>query len=325
MQHSLTDDTTFPVNVADVSNNLLNSDALFTNPTANDYSIQTNSPAIDAGNPSILGVNLPTTDILGNPRINNTIIDLGAIESQQPTASFTISTSSNPTAGGNTSGGGTFTSGSSITVSATPNQNYNFINWMVPHWILNPGIAINELILGQRVPKTSLVDKTSTKPLFERTFVPCPHCQTLHEVRNWSTENGTAFKNWFGLYCKNCGNIIPCLMNVLSFLILAFTFPIWGWFRTDLKEIWLKKQPKRFKHIDVNKIPNRYSRKNWIKTGLTWGPIMFFITLIGSVFFDEQEITMKTLLLKLVIWVFGGLVFSYFMKVYTRSRNKIET
>lgn len=35
---------------------------------------------------------------------------------------------------------------------------------MMLHWILNPGLAINELILGQRVPKVSLEDKSVDKP-----------------------------------------------------------------------------------------------------------------------------------------------------------------
>ena len=108
---------------------------------------------------------------------------------------------------------------------------YSWKNWMMLHWILNPGLAINELILGQRIPKISLEDKTIDKPRIERSLVPCPHCDTLHDTRTWSIQNGTAFNNWFGLYCKNCGNIIPCLTNVFSFLILALTFPFWGWFR----------------------------------------------------------------------------------------------
>jgi len=83
MQYSLTNDATFPENVTNVSNNLLNSDALFTNTGANDFSLQSTSPAIDAGNPSSSGLNIPVTDILGNPRIDNTIIDIGAIEFQQ--------------------------------------------------------------------------------------------------------------------------------------------------------------------------------------------------------------------------------------------------
>ena len=103
---------------------------------------------------------------------------------------------------------------------------YTGKNWMMLHWILNPGLAVNELILGQRVPKISLEDKTIDKPKIERTLVPCPHCETLHDGRTWSTQNGTAFKNWFGLYCGNCGNTIPCLTNGFSFLILGLTFPI---------------------------------------------------------------------------------------------------
>jgi hypothetical protein len=42
---------------------------------------------------------------------------------------YTVSLSSNPLAGGITSGGGTFNSCSSVTVTATPNANYSFTNW----------------------------------------------------------------------------------------------------------------------------------------------------------------------------------------------------
>jgi hypothetical protein len=39
-----------------------------------------NSPCVDAGTPDTLGMNLPTTDITGNPRVWNGIIDMGAHE-----------------------------------------------------------------------------------------------------------------------------------------------------------------------------------------------------------------------------------------------------
>ncbi|MBW7871669.1 MAG: T9SS type A sorting domain-containing protein, partial [Flavobacteriia bacterium] len=42
---------------------------------------------------------------------------------------YTITTSSNPTAGGNTSGGGTYNYGDTATVSATANAGYTFVNW----------------------------------------------------------------------------------------------------------------------------------------------------------------------------------------------------
>ncbi|MEO6742376.1 MAG: FG-GAP-like repeat-containing protein [Chthoniobacteraceae bacterium] len=44
-------------------------------------------------------------------------------------ATYTISTSALPVASGGTSGGGTVNSGSSVTVVATPNGGYSFVNW----------------------------------------------------------------------------------------------------------------------------------------------------------------------------------------------------
>ena len=84
MQYSLTNDATFPANVTNVSSNLLGSVALFTNSGGNDFSLQSISQAIDAGNPIATGLNIPSTDVLGNTRIDNSVIDIGAIEFQQP-------------------------------------------------------------------------------------------------------------------------------------------------------------------------------------------------------------------------------------------------
>jgi uncharacterized repeat protein (TIGR02543 family) len=42
---------------------------------------------------------------------------------------FSVSTSSNPAAGGTTSGGGTFNPNASVTVTATPSSGYQFVNW----------------------------------------------------------------------------------------------------------------------------------------------------------------------------------------------------
>ena len=50
---------------------------------------------------------------------------------------------------------------------------------------IEPGLAINELILGQRHQKVMLVDKTSDAPLMERQYVPCPECNALTDARVW--------------------------------------------------------------------------------------------------------------------------------------------
>ncbi|CEJ07855.1 Cell wall-binding protein, partial [Acididesulfobacillus acetoxydans] len=46
-----------------------------------------------------------------------------------PPLTHTVSVSSNPPAGGTVSGGGTYAEGASVTVMATPNSGYNFVNW----------------------------------------------------------------------------------------------------------------------------------------------------------------------------------------------------
>ena len=94
---------------------------------------------------------------------------------------------------------------------------------MLLNWILNPDLAINELIVDHRVPKVSLEDKMMDKLRIARNFVPYPNCETLYDGRTWSIENGIVF--------KICGNIIYCITNSLSFLILAITNPCWGWLR----------------------------------------------------------------------------------------------
>ncbi len=192
---------------------------------------------------------------------------------------------------------------------------YDWKNGMMLHWLLNPGLAINELILGQRIPKSSLEDKTlKNKARYERIRVPCPHCKTLHDGRTWSIQNGTAFKNWFGLYCTSCGNIIPCLTNIFSLLILTLTFPIWGWFRKSLKAKWLERQPKRYENINLEIIRPPFKGRTWIKIGLNWGAFMFVAMSIAYPLIIGETITSYTLLLGLVIWTIAGLLFGYLLK-----------
>jgi hypothetical protein len=197
---------------------------------------------------------------------------------------------------------------------------YTWKHWAMLHWMINPGIIISELILGQRAPKITLVDKISDKPKFERIKIPCPHCQTIHDARIWSNQNNTNLKNWFGLYCPECGGIIPCLMNIFSFLILALTYPLWGWFRKSLKEKWLAKQPQRFEKLEISKVSNPFEEKGWIKVGLIWGGLMFVIMTFIFPFFTDDGIDRKQILINIPVWIIAGLVFGYMMKFYFNKR-----
>ena len=193
---------------------------------------------------------------------------------------------------------------------------YTWKNWMVLHYILNPGIAINELLFGQRVPKISVVDKTSEKPLIERSYVPCPNCETLHDGRTWSSQNGTAFRNWFGLYCPNCGEIIPCLMNLTTWLILATTFPLWGWYRNSLKRKWLEKQPARFSDIKTDDVINPFDGSKWLIEGLSWGVVTSILVIIFFPLIGVDMLFVDAIFTAIAIIVVGGPLFGLTMKLY---------
>lgn len=191
-------------------------------------------------------------------------------------------------------------------------------------WILIPIFAVMELLLGMRVPRVTLEDQTSNEPRYKRIFVPCPHCNALHDSRIWSTENGLAFGNWFGLYCKNCGQIIPCLMNIGTLAILVLTFPLWGWFRNKLKAKWLEIQPKRYQNIDLESVMLDFKGKNWILTGVILGVLMFLLPGLILPFVRGESLTVQRLLSELTVFIVAGLSLSYAIKLYYFQRPKLK-
>ena len=188
---------------------------------------------------------------------------------------------------------------------------------MILHWIINPGLAFNELILGQRVPKITLIDKAARKTLPERSFVPCPHCHTLHSSLKWTPQNNTAFKNWFGLYCDNCGKIIPCVRNLTSLVLLAVTSPIWYWFKNKRKDKWLKVQKEKFSKPLVL----TQSDFKWWYVGLQFSFFMFVFMSLFDFLILQEEFSWMRLLLTAIIWILGGLVLGVFLK--KSAGNKI--
>ena len=194
-------------------------------------------------------------------------------------------------------------------------------NPVMLHWIINPGLVINELLFGQRVPKIMLIEKDSSKSLQEKTKIPCPYCGTLHSGLKWSTRNN-AFKNWFGLYCDNCGGIIPCLTNLTSYILLGLTFPIWYWFKDSFKTKWLEEQKNRFsKPLILTQADVK-----WWNVGLKFGLSMFIMmTLIFPLIMGEG-LTQRKILIGIPIWTIGGLGFGYTMKLINgKNKPKTET
>lgn len=96
--------------------------------------------------------------------------------------------------------------------------------WGVPHplilhWVINPGLAVNELLLGQRLPKQMFVCQSCHDPLGWRTFVHCPGCGLYSGSMIWSGING--FGHWLGLVCPECGLCLPTLANWVTRAVSA--------------------------------------------------------------------------------------------------------
>lgn len=202
---------------------------------------------------------------------------------------------------------------------------YKIWNWKSPlilHWIINPGLLINDLFLGQTIPKVMLIERYGNKPFYQRSIVPCPHCGTLHNGLKWSSQNKTAFKNWFGYYCDNCHDIIPIQRNLTSLIIMTLTYPIWGWFRKSLRKKWLEKQADRYKNITLEVPEKKNWTKNWLKSGIYFGVFMYLMMVILFPLIEGETITQRSLLIGVPFWLIGGLGWGYLMKIYMNRIGK---
>lgn len=82
------------------------------------------------------------------------------------------------------------------------------------HWVLNPALAFNELVLGQRIPSVMRTCRHCSTP-----SVGCPHCHRSIHCGHWS--NQKAFGNYLGLKCPECEGLLPTLSNALAWLVRA--------------------------------------------------------------------------------------------------------
>lgn len=121
-------------------------------------------------------------------------------------------------------------------------------HWMLVHWVINPGLAFNELVLGQRVPAVTLIERDPSRPLIQRQWIPCPHCGELN--------HGLLYKNVMlgahaGLVCASCGEKIPTLKNALTWLVLMATWPVWKPIERRVGPKLLAAQKARLANVDA--------------------------------------------------------------------------
>jgi len=192
----------------------------------------------------------------------------------------------------------------------------NFKRWELPHpivlhWILNPALAFNEIVFGQRLPKCQLICQDCDGALLERAYIPCPSCRTMHYGRLVSGKRG--FKNWRGLACPSCGERIPCVWNVFSLLFLLLTFPLWAlpYF------LYYRKRPLNALY-DAQEDPlppeRELTKKTWIHLGLGWGAAMWlFMSVMPLLTGGDLDKVWRSALIGLPIWALAGFGFGFLM------------
>src|SRR5262249_16446370 len=94
-------------------------------------------------------------------------------------------------------------------------------NPVVLHWVLNPGLAVNELLLGQRIPKVMLLCRKCLT-----SAVRCEACRWLIPQEGFGER---ALGNWAGYGCAECESRIPMLRNLLAGMVVGLGKWAVGW------------------------------------------------------------------------------------------------
>jgi hypothetical protein len=196
---------------------------------------------------------------------------------------------------------------------------------LVLHWVLNPGLAFLEIFLGQRLPRVILIDRHSEKPLVERSFVPCPHCGTLHAGTLWGKRN--AFGHWLGYVCPTCGKTIPCLWNVFSIVVLALLSPFWVIPVWLLKDKWLEFERHRIQ-TSVGLPPIGVRQIRWIVNGVLYfgGMMWVLMGLLPELWVWKQghEPNWLWAIGQLPVWLWAGFGWAVLMRYCLSKKGKAE-
>lgn len=165
-----------------------------------------------------------------------------------PALQFAVILSSNPAAGGTTTGSGTYTNGNSVNISATPNAGYTFVNWTEGATVVSNSSTYTFVITTNRVLVANFVINTytltlSASPVAGGTVAKSPNQASYNSgtlvTATASPNAGYTFVNWTdGLLIASTNAAYTFLLNsnrvlVANFLINSYTlttssFPVAG-------------------------------------------------------------------------------------------------
>ena len=188
---------------------------------------------------------------------------------------------------------------------------------VVLHWIWNPGLIVK---IGQRVPRVTLFCQTCDVAAIERSYIPCPSCNTLNSGNAWKRRD--SFGHWLGLVCPNCGNRIPCLRNAFSVVLLAVTIPLWYL----PCRLYFRDRPVARPTGDTERPP--VTDRTWAAGAVLWGLFMWLLMSVAPAVWkwhQGQPFPWSYVLIGLVMWSIGGAAFGRTMKRRLGSKPQTGT
>ena len=195
-------------------------------------------------------------------------------------------------------------------------------------WILSPGQAVNELLLGQRVAAQYYECLYCDLPRIRRTYSHCRNC--AYTFIPGVAKKSDGFGHWFGLFCPNCEAEIPTLQNLTAWLLIWLTFPLWFFPVRRYGPAWRAREIARQKlgYLPVGD-PRLMKPINYWLMGVGFGGFIFIFMMImfSYLFYLRVEepfrpsffhLSAVTLLISLL----GGSVFALLMKFSLERKNR---
>lgn len=148
-----------------------------------------------------------------------------------PAVQLAVILSSNPPAGGTTTGSGAYTTGTSVTITASPNAGYTFTNWTEGGTIISTSSSYSFALTANRTLVANFTTNTyvltvATNPLLGGTVVKNPNLATYNNgtpvVLTATANPGYTFTSWSG---DATGTINPLIviMNANKNITANFT------------------------------------------------------------------------------------------------------
>jgi uncharacterized protein (TIGR02996 family) len=100
------------------------------------------------------------------------------------------------------------------TCGATAARRMGRLHPVTLHWALNPGLVVNEVLLGQRLPAVTFVCQHCGRP-----STRCGDCRQFLSLAEPPFTR--AFGNWFGFRCPRCDGRIPMTANLVAAPVLT--------------------------------------------------------------------------------------------------------